>query len=158
MLELQQGLRSSLFRAHFTYFYFFLFLLVFFLGFFDFFHSGCLHPQVVGKTLKHEFTFCIAILNGTCFLRSPGIHFVLVGCAIKLNTDNNNNLKNIFVFVQIWRAVRKNSGLCKNGRVKLDHLNMHQGSPLFYMFRVLSRSLHRHPSAAHGHLHTIYPT
>ena len=34
----------------------------------------------------HEFTFNIAILNGTCFFHSPGINFVLVWSAVKLNT------------------------------------------------------------------------
>ena len=46
----------------------------------------------------------------------------------------------------------------KNSRVKLNHLHMHQGSPLVPNSRTLSRSLHRHPSAAQGHLHTIHPT
>ena len=40
----------------------------------------------------------------------------------------------------------------------LSHLHMHQGSPLLHKFRALSRSLHRHPSAAQGHLHAIHST
>ena len=46
---------------------------------------------------------------------------------------------------------------CKNGCVKLNHLHMHQGSPLIPIFRALSRSLrrHLHPSPAEGHFHTI---
>ena len=43
------------------------------------------------------------------------------------------------------RVVRKNAGPCKNGRVKLNHLHMHQGSPL--LPTSLSAS-HRHPTAA----------
>ena len=38
-------------------------------------------------------------------------------------------------------AVRKNAGPSENGTVKLDHLHMHQGSPLLPIFRALSRSL-----------------
>ena len=34
---------------------------------------------------------------------------------------------------------------------------MHQGSLLFPIFRVFSRSPHRHSSVAQGHLHTIHP-
>ena len=45
------------------------------------------------------------------------------------------------------KAVRKNAGASKNFHVKLNHLHMHQGSPLLPLFRALSRSIHRHPSA-----------
>ena len=50
----------------------------------------------------------------------------------------------------------------ENGRVvrkgtinkKPNQLLMQEGSPVLY----LSRSLHRHPTAAQGHRHTIHPT
>ena len=51
------------------------------------------------------------------------------------------------------RTVRNNAGLYKNCCVKLNYQHMHQGSPLFSIFRTLSSSLCRHSSAAHGHLH-----
>ena len=38
--------------------------------------------------------------------------------------------------------------LRKNGRVVLNYLHMHQGSPLLTLFREVSCSLHRHPSDA----------
>ena len=53
------------------------------------------------------------------------------------------------------RAVRKNAGPIKN--VKLNHLLMHQGSPLLPIFRA-QHNLYRNPSAAQGHLHAIHPT
>ena len=53
------------------------------------------------------------------------------------------------------RAVRKYTEPSKNGRVTLNHLHMHQGSPVL---PILSPRLHRHPSADQGHLHTIHPT
>ena len=40
-----------------------------------------------------------------------------------------------------WMVVRKYAGPRKNGHVKFNHLHMHQGSPLFPIFRALSRSL-----------------
>ena len=40
------------------------------------------------------------------------------------------------------RAVRKNAGRSKNGRVEFNHLDIHQGSPLLPSFCALSRSLH----------------
>ena len=55
------------------------------------------------------------------------------------------------------RAVRRNTGTRHNGRVKLNYLHTHQGSPLFSISRASSRSLHRHPSVAQGHLHTVRP-
>ena len=41
--------------------------------------------------------------------------------------------------------VRKNTEQSKIFRVKLIQLQMHQGSPLFRIFRALSRNLLRHP-------------
>ena len=64
---------DSLFRDNFTL-HFHYFLLAFVPCFFVFFNSYYSHEQVFGKTLVHKSTF----LNGTCFLRSPGIDFVLV--------------------------------------------------------------------------------
>ena len=52
------------------FFPFSLFLLVSFL---------CFFVQVLGKHSCMSFTFYLAILNGICCLRSPGINFVLVG-------------------------------------------------------------------------------
>ena len=49
-------------------------------------------------------------------------------------------------------------GLSKNALLKLCHLHMHRGSPGLPIFRVLWRSPHRHPSAAQGPSHTVYPT
>ena len=52
------------------------------------------------------------------------------------------------------RAVWKNTGPSKNGRVKLNHIHMHKGSPLL----LLSRSPQRHNAAAQGHFQVIHPT
>ena len=41
----------------------------------------------------------------------------------------------------------RTKGDAKGNRVKLNHLHMHQDSPLLHIFRALSRSLLRHPSA-----------
>ena len=49
------------------------------------------------------------------------------------------------------RAVRRNPA-------KYNHLHTHQGSPLVSISRASSRSLHRHPPVAQGHLHTFHPT
>ena len=43
------------------------------------------------------------------------------------------------------------------GRAPLRGCSMYQGSPLFPIFRSLTRSLHRHSSIAQGHHHTIHP-
>ena len=56
------------------------------------------------------------------------------------------------------RVVRKTQKPCKNGQVRVNHLHMNQGSPLLPILHALSGSLHRHPSAAQGHFHTIHPT
>ena len=51
----------------------------------------------------------------------------------------------------------------KNGPVKRNHLPVHQSSPILSIFNAISRSLHRHTSAAQGHhytsihLTTVYP-
>ena len=46
-------------------------------------HCCCYHALVFGKTLVHEFPiFCIAILNGTCFLRSPVIGLFWLGVVV----------------------------------------------------------------------------
>ena len=49
------------------------------------------------------------------------------------------------------RVVRRNAVTTQNGRVKLNHLHMHQGSPLVSINRASSRSLLRHPFVAQGH-------
>ena len=68
------------------------------------------------------------------------------------------------------RRSERTQGPSKIGCVKLKHEHMHQGSPLLLIFLAfilpnllsqprlqhLSRNLHRHPSAAQGHLHGIY--
>ena len=56
------------------------------------------------------------------------------------------------------RAVGKYKGTKQKWPREIQPYKMNQGSPLLPIFRALSRSLHRHPSAAQGHLHTIHPT
>ena len=56
------------------------------------------------------------------------------------------------------RAVRKNAEPSKNCRVKLNHLHMHQASPLLLIFHALSCSLQHHATAAQSYLHAIHPT
>ena len=50
------------------------------------------------------------------------------------------------------RAVLKNTRISKNFRVTLNHV-----SSLLHIVRALTRSLHRDPSAAEGHIHAIHP-
>ena len=59
------------------------------------------------------------------------------------------------VIVRKMIIIIKNTGPSKSGRVKLIQLYMYQGSPLFIIFRALSRSLHRHSSVVQGHCLTL---
>ena len=62
------------------------FLFAFFLCFLPYFNLAVPMLKCSGKHSCTSSTFSPAILNGTCFFRSPGIVLVLVGCAIKINT------------------------------------------------------------------------
>ena len=60
----------SVFCAHNTYFHFHSFMLPLFIYYFVLFNFRCFHVQVFATRILQESTFSIAILNGTCFLRS----------------------------------------------------------------------------------------
>ena len=61
--------------------------------------------------IKHSCTsssFPITILDRTCFLRSPGIDFVLVGeCYYTkhYNNNNSNNNNNVYMYLKIYMVI-----------------------------------------------------
>ena len=108
-------------------------------------------PPTKGSHSKSDNTHTIINIHpldhmlDTCYLISSSCSF------FKIPKPHHTTLQ--VITTRASKGCQMNTGPSKNGGLKLIKLHMHQGSPLFTIFRSLWQSLHNHSSVGQGNIH-----